>query len=534
MDVTEQILSEHKIRLSEEKHRTILQTAMDGFWLLNVEGRLLEVNEAYCRMSGYSKQELLKMSIIDLEVTETAPITAAHIDKIILLGEDRFESRHRRKDGSVFDIEVSVQFKSMDEGRFVVFLRDITENKKLTNQLTSQNEKLNLLNSELLIAKEKAEESDRLKSAFLANMSHEIRTPMNGILGFAELLKVPKLKDQVQQKYIEVIQKSGRRMLNIINDIVSISKIEAGEMKFTISSTNINDQIESVYEFFLPEAQRKGLWLSYKNVLSLKDARVDTDREKLYAILVNLVNNAIKFTTDGSIEFGYKVKGKFLEFFVKDTGCGVPDQRKEIIFERFRQGSELISKPYEGAGLGLSISKAFVEMLGGSIRMESQPGKGSVFYFTLPYNTRRKLINKGKDIPSVTRSEDQMKSLKILIAEDDEESQELIAALLEDFAKQIFRADTGIEAVEACRKNPDLDLVLMDIRMPEMNGYEATQQIRQFNKEVIIIAETAFGLSGDREKAIVAGCTDYISKPVVPEDLLGLIHKYFHSKEQSS
>ncbi len=398
----------------------------------------------------------------------------------------------------------------------------------------------------LKIAKEHAEESDRLKSAFLANMSHEIRTPMNGILGFAGLLKEPRLTGEEQMEYIDIIEKSGARMLNIINDIMSISKVESGQMEVSVKETNINEQIEYIYTFFKPEAEQKGIQLSIKKALSGKKAIIRTDKEKVYAILTNLVKNAIKFTHTGTIEFGYNLvvetlhatslhvtsiqstfHATFLQFYVKDTGIGINKEQKDIIFERFRQGSESLNRNYEGAGLGLAISKAYVEMLGGKIRVESNEGKGSVFYFTLPYNGDQEENILVKNVVPETATVYPAKSLKILIAEDDESSNLLIKMAVSKFASEIFNVKTGTQAVEICRNNTDIDLVLMDIRMPEMDGYEATKQIRKFNTNVIIIAQTAFALYGDREKAIDAGCNDYISKPINKSVLISLLNKHF-------
>jgi len=265
----------------------------------------------------------------------------------------------------------------------------------------------------LEISKTKAEESDRLKSAFLANMSHEIRTPMNGILGFAELLNEPDLSEEQRQDYIKVIEKSGTRMLNIINDIISISKIESGQMGVSISETNINEQIEYIYTFFKPEVEQKGLQISYRNNLPAKRSIIKTDREKIYAILTNLVKNAIKFTKTGSIEFGYEKNDNHLQFFVTDTGIGIRPEQLRIIFERFRQGSESLNRNYEGAGLGLSISRAYVEMLGGKIWVESEIGKGSTFYFTLPYHTQTEDKIVTQNIVLADVEENRMNKLKI-------------------------------------------------------------------------------------------------------------------------
>jgi len=417
----------------------------------------------------------------------------------------------------------------------------IVVNKKLAAQkeeIIAQNEEylqinkeLNQTNTELIIAKVHAEESDRLKSAFLANMSHEIRTPMNGILGFSELLKEPNLSGEQQQEYIKIIEKSGARMLNIINDIVDISKIESGLMKVNVEESNVNEQIEYIYTFFKPEVEGKGMQLFFKNSLPLKEAILKTDREKVSSILINLVKNAIKFSDKGSIEFGYEKKGKYLEYFVKETGIGIPKNRQKAIFDRFVQADIGDKRAFQGAGLGLSISKAFVEMLGGKIWVESEEGIGSTFYFTIPYNTEPEEKNVIQNDVLSEGVENQINpevsGLKILIAEDDEESEKLITIAVRKFGNEVLKATVGVEAIEACRNNPDIDLVLMDIKMPIMDGYEATRQIRQFNKDVVIIAQSAYALIGDREKAMAAGCNDYISKPIKKGELMKLIQKYF-------
>jgi hypothetical protein len=403
-------------------------------------------------------------------------------------------------------------------------------------ELVFQNEEKEKRAAELVHAKEKAEDSDLLKSSFLANMSHEIRTPMNGILGFADLLREPTLTGEKQQEYIGIIKKSGTRMLNIINDIVSISKIESGLTELNIQQSNINNQIEFVHTFFKPQMEKKGIRFIINSTLSEEEGIIKSDSEKIYGILTNLVKNALTHTENGTIELGYVLKTEReiseLEFYVKDTGTGIPRERQSAIFERFIQADISDKMAFEGAGLGLSISKAYVEMLEGEIWVESEDGKGSTFYFTIPYRTEKlekspiKTISFSEKVKNIANP----KALipKILIAEDDNISSMLISAMVEEYSTMIFQAKTGIEAVDICKNNPDIDLILMDIQMPKMNGYEATRKIRQFDKDVIIIAQTASALSGNKEKIMEEGCNDYISKPINKDDLLDLLQEHFN------
>jgi PAS domain S-box-containing protein len=379
---------------------------------------------------------------------------------------------------------------------------------------------------ELLTALQKAEESDELKTAFLQNISHEIRTPMNGILGFASLLKDTELTGDEQQSYIDVIMISGKRMLTTLNDLMDISKLETGQVQLNISDTNINEELEILYNFFELEVQKKGLQLSFHATLPSNEAIIASDREKLFATLSNLIKNSIKYCNDGEIDFGYVKKEETLEFFIKDTGIGIPKHRLNAIFDRFVQADIEDVKVYEGSGLGLSISKAYVEMLGGEIWVESSEGKGSEFYFTIPYNpvpTKRVNKNLKSNGISSTYKDNQT---TILIAEDEEIASEYLSIVLEEIDHNLIKAKNGVETVDICLENNDIDIILMDMKMPIMDGYEATRKIREFNKDIIIIAQTAYALEGDREKAIDAGCNDYITKPIIKEKLFQMIEKY--------
>lgn len=387
---------------------------------------------------------------------------------------------------------------------------------------------------ELLVAKEKSQESDRLKSAFLANMSHEIRTPMNGILGFAELLKKPNLTGKEQQKYVEIIESSGARMLNIVNNIVDISKIESGVIEITNKVTNINEQIDFLVSFFTPEIEEKGLQLICNKEFATNRAFIKTDAEKLYGILTNLLKNAIKHTVIGTIGLGYELKsdGKLtqLELFVTDSGNGIPEDRLNVIFDRFMQADMSNKTAYQGAGLGLSISKAYVEMLGGTIWVESKQGIGSTFRFTIPYNSvevESKIESKIENTIETKSKAKAINRLKILIVEDDAGMEFLLTETVEEFCSELLIARDGIEALEICKNNLDIDLILMDIRIPKMDGYEVTEEIRQFNTDVVIIAQTACAFSSDKEKALNVGCNDYVSKPIDTNLFESLIDKHF-------
>ncbi|MCF8221973.1 MAG: response regulator [Bacteroidales bacterium] len=527
MQNEELVTAKQKAEQAEEKYTNLYDFAPSGYLSLTKKGEILNLNFAAARMLCKERSKLINSQFSIFLSNNTRSVFNRFLEKVFTVKEKQ-------------TCEVIIETKDKSETQehplpmYVTIEGIVQQNGELCHLTVVDISKHKKAEKALIEAKEKAEESDRLKSAFLANMSHEIRTPMNGILGFADLLKEPGLTGDEYQDYIGLIEKSGERMLNIINDIVDISKIEAGLMQLDIKETNVNEQIEYTYTFFKPEAETKGIKLFFTNPLPAKDVTIKTDREKLYAILTNLVKNAIKYTEKGSIELGYSLKTDNepdeLEFFVKDTGIGIPKDLQESIFERFIQADIADKMASQGAGLGLAISNAYIEMLGGKIWVESDPDgkpgdKGSTFYFTLPYNRERDTDHDRQ--AGLSEKNETVRKLKILIAEDDKVSEMLIDSYIKPLSKEILRTRTGVDAVEVCRVNPDIDLVLMDVRMPEMDGYEATKQIREFNNEVIIIAQTAYGLTGDRQKAIDAGCNDYISKPIKKNELHSLIIKCF-------
>ena len=388
---------------------------------------------------------------------------------------------------------------------------DITELKKKEHDLQE--------------ALERDNESDALQSAFLANLSHEIRTPMNGIMGFTDLLQQSDLTGEQKERYIKIIQQSGERMLGTLNNLISISKIEAGQEDTTLMPVNIDAQMDYLYQFFESMAEQKGLQFSMKSSLKYQEAVVVTDREKLLAILSGLLKNALKYTKEGSVEFGCDKKGEMLEFFVRDTGIGIPADRLGAIFDRFVQADIQDKEVLEGVGLGLSIAQAYAGMLGGILRVESTLGKGTVFYCAIPYKTPGR-ETRGREPERNLEKPDGLKKMVFLIVEDESSSEMYLDVLLKNHAQKIYHARNGMDAVELFREHPEIEMIFMDIKLPGMNGYEATKRIREMHPKVPIIAQTAYALKGDREKAMEAGCNAYLSKPLKKEMLFRLIRRY--------
>ncbi len=514
------IAAKEKAEESEKQLRYSQKVARIGYYILDFKTGIWTSSEMLDEIFGIDKEFVRSVeSWVDMIHPDFQDDMQNYFANNILKNKEPFNRQYKiinRKTKVSCWVHGLGTFEMDENGELLKMfgtIQDINSNKKTE--------------AELIEAKEKAEESDRLKSAFLANMSHEIRTPMNGILGFAELLKQPDLSGEEQQNFIQIIEESGARMLEIINDIVSISKIESGLIELKLKELNVREQLEYIYNFFKPEVDAKGMKLLCSESSLKKDSIIVTDHEKFLAILTNLVKNAIKYSDQGSVELGYVHKDNCLEFYVKDTGIGIDVSRQEAIFERFVQADIVDKEARQGAGLGLSITKAYVEMLGGEIWVKSDQGKGSVFYFTIPDSTETKaeqaIITENVD----DGIETQIDNLKVLIVEDDPTSDYLLSILVKEFSSEVLHAKNGLEAVEICRKNTDIDLVLMDVKMPLMDGYKATDEIRKFNSDVVIVAQSAHGLAGDKEKAIEAGCNAHLSKPIIEKELAELVQQLF-------
>ncbi|MBE0424430.1 MAG: PAS domain S-box protein [Lutibacter sp.] len=401
--------------------------------------------------------------------------------------------------------------------------------KSMIGTIQDISEKRQILN-DLIIAKDKAEESDRLKTEFIQNMSHEIRTPMNGILGFSELLENPDLAAEKRKLFIDIIKNSTHQLLHIIDDIMEISVLETKQIKAEENLVCINELLNELFTVFNIKATQKNIELVLKNGLSNEESTILTDKNKLNKVLSNLLENALKFTDEGFVELGYKIDKESepaqLEIYVKDSGIGIKPEKQKLIFDRFSQAEKELSKKVGGLGLGLSIAKENAELLGGKITVVSQLGEGAVFFVSIPYKPVN--IISTSTLENVKTSEKNEKHT-ILIAEDEEVNFMVLETLLEDKLKlpcTIIHAKDGLEAVEISKTNPEIGLVLMDIKMPKMDGHEATKRIKEFHPNLPIIAQTAYSSPEEKEKAFLAGCDDFMSKPISKDVLKSMLGKY--------
>lgn len=533
-DITERQKSEELLRKSGEKYRKIFENVQDIFYQADINGKIVEISPSIERYSGYKPEELIGMNIS--EVYQDPSDRNKMLKILSAKGEiEDYIIRLRTKDLTGVCVSANIHILFGPDGKPVGIegsLRDVSERivaeEKITASeklLRQQNEEYVSLNEELKAAKEKAEESDRLKSSFLANMSHEIRTPMNGILGFSTFLADPLLATDVREAYVKIINTSCEQLLHIVNDIIDISKIEAGQIDLTESMFDLNDLFSEVFLFYSPVAKEKGVELIIRPLAGrLSDnRRIISDRTKLRQILDNLLSNAVKFTHSGKIYLKCEVKEGILQFEVEDTGIGIKPELQNAVFERFWQVEKSYTKKYGGTGLGLSITRAYVERMGGTIKVKSELGKGSTFIFTVPY--KNSLKEQAEVVEPQMKENTIAKSLTILIVEDEEINWLYLNEILKSRARTLHALNAKM-AIEYIKKYPEIDLVLMDIKLPDINGLELTGIIKAINSKVKVIAQTAYALSGDREKAIDAGCSGYITKPIKRQELLNLISLY--------
>lgn len=504
---------------SEEKFRELAENTNDAFWLRD-EKNLLYINPSFEKVWGRNKEEIyrnpqmLEQWVHPEDRNRYTKWDDFQSFSTIINYSEQF--RIIKNDGSIRWLWSRIHPVFNSDGkiyRLAGIATDITELKETEMALVR--------------AKEKAMESDNLKSAFLANISHEIRTPMNGVLGFIELLNDDTITPETREQYISIIRKSSKQLLQLINDIIDISKIEANQLNIDIRECNINTVAKDIYLFYRNDKillEKENLNLKIQLPLSDEYAKIYTDESRLSQILMNVVDNAVKFTREGEIIIGYKqIDSKTIEFFIKDTGIGIPKDQYHLVFERFRQVDGSTTRKYGGTGLGLSISEGLAKLLGGAIRFESEVDHGTTFYVTLPYIpvNRRILEPDSAKEETVPNWENKI----FLIVEDDEINLELMKTMLEPSNAVILYAGTGEDAIRIFSGNPSINLILMDIRLPGINGYQAMRAIKDQNPAIPVIAQTAFAMSEDNQTCLEQGFDDYIAKPINRKLLYEIIKK---------
>lgn len=514
-DITERKEAEDKLRLSEERFRTLFFESPDAVFVENYDGTILDVNPAACKLQGVQKEELIGMNIIDLILPEEKEQVAADFSKWVTGELTHYRGKLLTSSQKVIPIEIhgsKIHFSG--QGALLFIVRDITE----------------VVEKEEWLRKsvERAEHADKLKSAFLANVSHEIRTPMNAIIGFSEILTNQDLSASEREEFINYITQGGNTLMNLIEDIIDITKIEAAQIKINFSECNVDNLLDELYATFLKiknKTNKSEIELRLNKPALKSGFVISTDPFRIRQILTNLLGNAIKFTKAGFVEFGFNLKGaNKIEFYVKDSGIGIPMDKMDLIFERFGQVNDNNQAEFKGTGLGLSISKKLAELLGGALRVDSVEKVGSTFYLTLPVSkqgTEEYVVEKKPVIFDHNWSEK-----TFLIAEDSILNYTFLEALLQKTKVKLLWAKNGREAVDMCRDHAEIDLVLMDIKMPVLSGLEAIEEIRQFKPGLPIVVQTAYAMPEDREKSLAAGGDEHLTKPLHVKELFETISRF--------
>lgn len=516
-DMTE--FKQQELNLLELKEKTsqIIDISPSGIFTVDLQCRITSWNERAAQITGYAANEVLGKPchfVSQQPCQRYCHLFDHETEKPVLNREGTIKT----KSGELRIVNKNIQLMRDAKGHVIGGIEcfvDVTDDKKRT--------------IELIQAKDHAEESDKLKSAFLANMSHEIRTPINGILGFAELLRESHLTAEERTEFLDIIRENGKQLLGIINDIIDLSKIEANQLQIKPDLVDIHAMLTELYKFFAYDSRivEKKIDLHY-HFGQEKALVLQTDPVRLRQVLFNLLANAVKFTDAGFIRFGYEFKDESIRFFVTDSGLGIHPSQKVSIFDRFVQADNAGTRKIKGTGLGLAISKGLTELMGGRIGVESVPGTGSEFYFTLPKSVERSATLKPHK-PAEDMNYD-WANKTILIAEDDNINFKYLEILLKKTNIRIIRASDGEEAINQFRDNENIDLILMDIQMPNIDGYEATQVIKSLRKDVPIIAQTANAMNEDMEHCLEAGCDGYISKPIDKQTLLDKIHLFIQTE----
>jgi len=482
----------------------IIEGTLNSIWAFDKDYNILYINQIFQKefMQSFGTWLVPGVNLMNALPTSIRPFWKERYDKVLDNFSFKVEDAIKTEAGTIY---IQVSFNPIIKQGEVIggscFGSNITDRK--------------VAELELIQAKERAEESDRLKTSFLQNMSHEIRTPLNAISGFSSLLLNPDLSDEKRKSFVTILQNSSDQLIAIVTDILTISAIETKQERKNVSEVNINDIIIDLVSIFKQMAMNQNISIFAKQHLNDEEALVFTDKTKLTQIISNLLTNALKFTYEGSVEFGYTLLDSELQFYVKDTGIGIKAELHDTIFERFRQADSSLSRQYGGTGLGLAICKAFVELLGGRIWLTSKVNEGTTIFFTIPYSpVKRSQLTKHKPLAKT-----------ILVAEDEEYNFLYIEELLIAMNYTIIHTKNGQETVEACHANPNISLILMDIKMPVLNGYEAAKMIKKIRPKIPIVAQSAYALKQERDK-YHGVFDDYLAKPLHVEDVKQIISKY--------
>jgi PAS domain S-box-containing protein len=511
-------LKEERIQLKKaeqlnQKLSMAVEQSPSHILITDTDGYIEYINSRFTEVTGYSTEEAIGLKPSILKSGHHTKEFYATIWNTIKEGNIwRGELYNKKKDGTFFWESASISPLKNAEGiitHYVSVKEDITLRKKME--------------IEIIEARDKAEKSDKLKTAFLQNMSHEIRTPLNAIVGFSALINETDVQNEERNEYVNIILNSSNQLVSIVEDILTVSRIETRQELLNIRSIKINQLLKHLFTVYSIKAKDKNLEIILDEKLLNDETEIQTDDVKLTQILSNLLNNSLKFTHIGYLEFGYKLNDKHIEFFVKDTGIGIQEDMQSLIFERFAQAEISMSRNYGGNGLGLAICKAFVQLMGGKIWVISEFGKGSTFYFTLPL-TQQNYENKQKN--EFVDIKLKKKNATILVAEDEEFNYYLVEQILSKRNYIILHAENGLEAINMCKKHPEIKLVLMDIKMPEMDGQTALIEIRKDFPKLPIIAQTAYALEHEKEYLLNNGFNDYMAKPIKKAELIRKIENW--------
>lgn len=548
-DTTERINAINNLKNANSQIEQILKIAPTGIGMTK-KSIITLVNDKILEMTGLTKDQVIgkKSSVFfkSIDVFNEAEVEAFR--QLSLYKNSEIETLWKNKDGEDINVKIHVTAinKSNPMDDYIFTVTDITENKKhearikeKSDELEAQyeeyyqiSEELYKANRELVEAKDKAESANALKTKFLNNMSHEIRTPMNGIIGFAEMLDDPDLLFEDRQYYSKIVRNSAQQLLKVIDDILEISILETKQQKLFTDDFYLNHLLGDLFSVFNLNSKGKGISLYLKKGLGDEEAYIRADKVKLNKIIQNLIENAIKFTDSGYVEFGYNIDNENIIIFIKDTGIGIPAEYYPTIFERFSQAAKNSPKSQSGLGLGLSISKENAQLMGGDITFESEVGKGTTFYVSIPYHP---VIKEDSKPVIIEKTVEKLEEKTILIAEDEEVNYLYLETILEKndlFNFKIIHAKNGYEAVELCsRTNEKIDLILMDIKMPVMDGYEAIAKIKELKPDMPIIAQTAYSHETDKQKALNCGFDGFIVKPIKKDTLSKILAQYLKPKE---